>query len=97
MTQLKLIRTTHNGNCRCRSFSPEAWQFWWDYGALIGDVLRAESALTLTEILAAGREYALEYTESGSCSALIEDLSGLRPVLYENGCVSHLHDPSEID
>ena len=73
MSQLKFIRTTHDGNGRCRSFSPDAWQFWWDHGALIGDVLRAENPLTLTEIVTASREYALEYPESGSYSALTEE------------------------
>lgn len=73
MTQLKFIRTTHDGNGRCRSFPPEAWQFWWDHGALIGDVLRAESPLILAEIVTASREYALEYPESGSYSALTEE------------------------
>lgn len=73
MTQLKFVRMTHDQNGRCRSFSPEAWQFWWNHGALIGDVLRAESPLTLAEIVTASREYALEYPESGSYSALTEE------------------------
>ena len=73
MSQLKFIRTTHDGNGRCRSFSPDAWQFWWDHGALIGDVLRAESPLTLAEIVIASREYALEYPESDSYSSLTEE------------------------
>ena len=73
MTQLKFIRTTHDINGRFRPFPPGAWQFWWDYGALIGDVLRAESPLTLAEIVMASREYALEYPESGSYTRLTEE------------------------
>ena len=72
MAQVKFIRTTHE-NGRFRSFSPEAWQFWWDHGALIGDVLRTESPLTLAEIVIASREYALEYPESGSYTRLTEE------------------------
>lgn len=73
MTQLKFIRTTHDGNGRCLSFSPEAWQFWRDHGAPVGDVLRAESPLTLAEIVTASREYVLEYPESGSYAGLTEE------------------------
>lgn len=73
MSQLKFIRTTHDGNGRCRSFSPDAWQFWWDHGALIGDILRVETPLTLAEIVTACREYALEYPESGSYANLTEE------------------------
>lgn len=42
MTKLKFIRTTHDRNGNGRSFSLKAWRFWWDHGALVGDVLRAE-------------------------------------------------------
>jgi hypothetical protein len=73
MTQLKFIRTTHDGNGRCHSLPPETWQFWWDHGALIGNILRAESPLTLAEIVTACREYALEYPESGSYADLTEE------------------------
>ena len=38
-----------------------------------GDVLRAESPLTLAEIVTASREYALEYPDSGSYTRLTEE------------------------
>ena len=73
MTQLKFIRTTHDRNGRCQSFPPEAWQFWQEHGAAVGEALRAESPLTLTEIVTASRDYALEYPESGVYAALTEE------------------------
>lgn len=63
MVQLKFIRSTHD-NGRCRSFPPEAWRFWHEHGALVGDLLRSESPLTFAEIVTANQEYALEYPES---------------------------------
>jgi hypothetical protein len=48
------------------------WQFWREHGAAVGEVLRAESPLTLTEIMIASHDYALEYPESGVHAALPE-------------------------
>ena len=73
MTQLKFIRTTHDDNGRCRSFQPDAWQFWREHGAAVGGALRAESSLTLMEIVLACRDHALEYPESGIYAALTEE------------------------
>ncbi|GIK53424.1 MAG: hypothetical protein BroJett014_23970 [Planctomycetota bacterium] len=64
MNQLKFIRTTHDGNGRCRSFPPEAWRFWREQGTAVGEVLRTETPLTLAEVLTASREYALEHPDS---------------------------------
>ena len=72
MTQVKFIRTTHDHNGRCRSFPAEAWQFWREHGAVVGEVLRAEILMTFAEIVTAGQEYALEHPESGLCSTLDE-------------------------
>lgn len=72
MTQVKFIRTTHE-NGRCRSFSPEAWQFWREHGAVVGEILRVESPQTVAEIVAASREYAFEYPESGLSQVLDEE------------------------
>ena len=73
MTQLKFIRTTHDGNGRCRSFPPEAWQFWREYGTAVGEVLRAETPLTLAEVFTASREYALEHLDSLVYADLTEE------------------------
>lgn len=43
---MKFIRTTHNGNGRCKPFFPKAWQ----YRAPIDDALRAENPLTRGQI-----------------------------------------------
>lgn len=73
MIYLKFIRTTHDNNGRCRSFSPEAWQFWWEHGAIVGEALRPKTPLTLAEIVTASREYALEGQESGLSQILDEE------------------------
>ncbi len=64
MAKVMFVRMTHE-NGRCRSFPPEAMQFWREYGAAVGEVLRIETPLTFAELVAASREYALEYPESG--------------------------------
>ena len=73
MIQLKFIRTTHDQNGRSRPFPPEAWQFWREHGAPVGDILRPETPLTLAEIITASREYALEYPESGVYANLTDE------------------------
>lgn len=73
MSQLKFIRTTYDGNGRCRSFPSEAWQFWREHGAVVGNVLRPETPLTLAEIVTASREYALECPESCPSQILDEE------------------------
>ena len=72
MAKVMFIRTTHE-NGRCRSFPPEAWQFWREHGAAVGVILRPESPLTLAEIITASREYALEYPESGGPADLTDE------------------------
>ncbi len=69
MTQVKFIRTTHE-NGRWRSFPTQAWQFWREYGAVVGEVVRAETPMSFAEIVIASREHALEYPESGLYLAL---------------------------
>jgi hypothetical protein len=64
MTQVMFIRTTHEDG-RWRLFPPEAWQFWHEHGAVVGEVLRVETPLAFAEVVTASREYALEYPESG--------------------------------
>lgn len=64
MTQVKFVRTTHEDG-RCRSFPPEAWEFWREHGTAVGEVLRLETPLTFAEIVTVSREVALEYPESG--------------------------------
>ena len=71
MTQVKFIRTTHEDG-RCRPFPPEAWEFWREHGAAVGEVLRAETPMTFAEIVVASREYALEYPEPGLCQSVDE-------------------------
>lgn len=72
MAKVMFIRTTHLDG-RCRSFPPEAWRFWQEHGAAIGEVLRLESPLTFAEIVTASREYAHEYPESGLFLTLEEE------------------------
>lgn len=57
----------------CRSFPPEAWQFWREHGAVVGEALRPETPLTLAEIVTASREYALEGQEPGLSQILDEE------------------------
>ena len=64
MTQVKFIRTTHEDG-RCRSFPAEAWEFWREHGAIVGEMLRPETPLTFAEIVTVSREAALEYPETG--------------------------------
>lgn len=56
MTQLKFMRTMHDGNGRCRPFTPEAWLFWREHDAVVGEILRPNSLLTLAETVTASRE-----------------------------------------
>jgi hypothetical protein len=64
MTQVTFIRTTHEDG-RCRSFPAEAWEFWREQGATVGEVLRPETPLTFADIVTATQEAALEYPETG--------------------------------
>ncbi len=63
MRQVKFVRTTHR-NGRYRTFPTEALTFWREHGALVGEVLRAESPMTFAEIVTASSEYVLEYPET---------------------------------
>lgn len=72
MAKVMFVRMTHE-NGRCRSFPPEAMQFWREYGAAVGEVLRIETPLTFAELVAASREHALEYPESGPFLTLDEE------------------------
>lgn len=72
MTQVKFIRTTHEDG-HWRSFPPEAWEFWREHGAIVGEVLRPETPLTFAQVVTASREYALEYPESGLFLTLDEE------------------------
>lgn len=71
MTEVQFMRTTHEDG-RFRSFSVEAMQFWREHGAIVGDVLRIEEAITFAEIVVASREHAFEYPESERYLALDE-------------------------
>ncbi len=71
MTRVKFVRTTH-ANGRCQSQSIEAMTFWQEHGAIVGETLRSESPMTLSEIVIASQEYALEYPESSPILPLDE-------------------------
>lgn len=63
MTQVKFVRTTHvNGHYQ--SQSTEAMTFWREHGAIVGETLRPESPMSLSEIIVASQEYTLEYPET---------------------------------
>jgi hypothetical protein len=62
MSCIRFIRTTHHNGIH-RLFSAEALQFWREYGATVGEVLRPETPLTLTEIVTACQEYVLEFPQ----------------------------------
>lgn len=72
MAKVMFVQTTHVDG-RCRPFPPEAWEFWREHGAAIGEVLRLETPLTFAEIVTASREYALEYPETGLFLTLDEE------------------------
>jgi len=64
MLQVKYVRTTHE-NGRFLPFPTQAYQFWREYGWIVGEVLRLERGMTFAEIVVACEEYLLEQPESG--------------------------------
>jgi len=72
MAKVMFVRTTHEDG-RCRPFPPEAWGFWREHGATVGEVLRPETPLTFAEVVVASQEHALEYPESGLFLTLDEE------------------------
>lgn len=63
MSQVRYVRTTHE-NGRFLPFPTQAYQFWREYGWIVGEVLRLEQGMTFAEIVVACEEYLLEHPES---------------------------------
>ncbi|MCB8980718.1 MAG: hypothetical protein H6657_25185 [Ardenticatenaceae bacterium] len=65
MYQVTFIRATHE-NGRFRPYPTEAYQFWADYGWLVGEVLRQEEGMRFAEIVQA-------------CTELLDEHPGREP------------------
>lgn len=64
MNPLRFARTTHV-NGQMRSFPPDAWQFWYSTGGIVGELVRPETPMTLAEIAAACQEAAFDTIADG--------------------------------
>ncbi|MCC6602232.1 MAG: hypothetical protein IT327_03420 [Anaerolineae bacterium] len=64
MEKIRFIRTTHQVDGRFHPFSTEAYQFWHEYGWVVGEVLRHEIGMSFSEILQASIELIAEHPES---------------------------------
>jgi hypothetical protein len=62
-TECHFIRATHDRNGCARTLSPQAWQFWQQYGHIVGSVLRPETATPFSAIVEACRELAEEQAD----------------------------------
>jgi hypothetical protein len=64
-TECHFIRTTHDRNGRARPLPPQAWQFWQQYGHIVGSVLRPETATPFSAVVEACLELAEEQADCG--------------------------------
>lgn len=65
MEKITFVRTTHEVDGHFSPFPTGAYQFWHEYGWVVGEVLRHEIGMSFAEILQASMELIAEHPESG--------------------------------